>query len=149
MGESKNEFKFLLLCISGHPEIDYDLIYTRSTRLPTAIILMIIAVTLVMAGIFLGGGIVKCFVILKEYLRNKKELTDESSQTGFEPAMQNQSNEIRRFNAVTEFPSANENQTMSLPPSYNEVMNNCFDFDSAPPTYLESLKIEIPYGYQK
>ena len=131
--------------ISGHPEIDYDLIHPRSAKLPTAIILMIIAVTLVMAGIFLGGGIIKCFVILKDYLWNKKEMTDESSQTGFEPTIQGQStNEIRRFNTVTEFPSAYTNQTMSLPPSYNEVMESCLDFDSAPPTYLESLKIDIP-----
>ena len=108
---------------------------------------MIIAVTLVMAGIFLGGGIVKCFVILKDYLRNKKELTDESSQTGFEPRIHIQPNEIRRVN--TDFPSAYTNQTISLPPSYNEVMESCFDLENAPPTYFESLKIDIPYGYQK
>jgi len=136
---------------NDNPEISYNQILQfqtpKSSRIPIPVIFMIVAIFLVLSP-FIGSGIIKCFVILKEFIWAKNISMDEFPQTGFEPTTHIQPCEVRRFNAVTEFASANANPKIQLPPSYNEVME--IDSNSAlPPTYLESLKIDIDNTYSQ
>ena len=36
---------------------------------------------------------------------------------------------------------SNNNQLVLPPPSYNEIMKNCADFNKAPPSYIESIEM--------